>query len=154
MGEDLTTGQGLFARDNHEWQGKDHGDLLSVIKEVKPHVLIGISPESKAFTEEVVKEMSKYVSRPIILPLSNPTRPHEADPKDVNEWPKSKVVIATGSPFPPVEYNEKEYKVGESPRRTPHSEYESQAHLTAECNNSMAFPSIGLGAVLTRSKLL
>ena len=154
MGEDLTTGQGPFARDDNEWQDKDHGDLLSVIKEVKPHVLIGTSTKPKAFTEEVVKEMSKYVDRPIILPLSNPTRLHEADPKDINEWSKGKALIATGSPFPPVEYNGKEYEVGKSPRRTPHSQYESLTHLTAECNNSTAFPGIGLGAVLSQSKLL
>ncbi|KAL9068902.1 MAG: hypothetical protein Q9161_005874 [Pseudevernia consocians] len=135
QGEDLTIGQGPFARDDKEWQGKDHNDLLSVIKEVKPHVMIGTSTKPKAFTEEVVKEMSKHVERPIIFPLSNPTRLHEADPKDINEWSKGKALIATGSPFPPVEYNGKKYEV-------------------AECNNSTAFPGICLGAVLCRSRLL
>lgn len=112
QGEDLTIGQGPFARDDKDWQGKEHNDLLSVIKEVKPHVLIGTSTKPKAFTEEVVKEMSKHVKRPIIFPLSNPTRLHEADPKDINEWSKGKALIATGSPFPPVEYNGKKYEVG------------------------------------------
>lgn len=135
MGGDLTIGQRQFARDDKDWEEKDHGDLLSVIREVKPHALIGTSTKPKAFTEEVVKEMSKHVDRPIILPLSNPTRLHEADPKDINEWSKGKALIATGSPFPPVEYNGKKYEV-------------------AECNNSTAFPGIGLGAVLSRSKLL
>lgn len=135
MADDLTIGQGPFARDDTDWQGKDHGDLLSVIKEVKPHVLIGTSTKPKAFTEAVVKEMSKHVDGPIILPLSNPTRLHEANPKDINKWSKGKALIATGSPFPPVEYNGKKYEV-------------------AECNNSTAFPGIGLGAVLSRSKLL
>lgn len=113
-GDGLTIGQGPFAREDKDWQGKDHGDLLSVVKEVKPHVLIGTSTKSKAFTEEVVKEMSKHVERPIIFPLSNPTRLHEADPKDINEWSKGKALIATGSPFPPVEYNGKKYEVGKS----------------------------------------
>lgn len=135
IGDDLTIGQGPFARDDKDWQGKDHADLLSVIKKVKPHVLIGTSTKPKAFNEDVVKEMSKHVDRPIIFPLSNPTRLHEADPKDINEWSEGKALIATGSPFPPVEYNGKEYEV-------------------AECNNSTAFPGIGLGAVLSRSKLL
>ncbi|KAL2041898.1 hypothetical protein N7G274_005085 [Stereocaulon virgatum] len=135
LGEDLTIGQGPFARDDKDWQGKDHNELLSVIKEVKPHVLIGTSTKPKSFTKEVVEEMSKHVERPIILPLSNPTRLHEADPKDINEWSKGKALIATGSPFPPVEYNGKHYEV-------------------AECNNSTAFPGIGLGTVLSRSKLL
>ncbi|KAL9134185.1 MAG: hypothetical protein Q9175_004639 [Cornicularia normoerica] len=125
QGEDLTIGQGPFARDDKEWQGKDHNDLLSVVEEVKPHVMIGTSTKPKAFTEEVVKEMSKHVERPIIFPLSNPTRLHEADPKDINEWSEGKALIATGSPFPPVEYNGRKYEVG-----------------------------IGLGTVLCRSRLL
>ena len=112
MGDSLTTGQGPFARDEKEWHGKDHKDLLSIIREVKPHVLIGTSTKPKAFTEEVVKEMSKHVERPIILPLSNPTSLHEADPKDIYNWSEGRALIATGSPFPPVEYNGKKYEVG------------------------------------------
>ena len=114
MGQELTKGQPPFARNDREWQGKDHQDLLSVIKEVKPHVLIGTSTKPKAFTEEVVKEMAKHVDRPIIFPLSNPTQLHEADPKDINEWTQGKALIATGSPFPPVEYNGRKYEIGRS----------------------------------------
>jgi malate dehydrogenase (oxaloacetate-decarboxylating) len=79
--------------------------------------------------------MASHVERPIVFPLSNPTRLHEADPKDINEWTKGKALIATGSPFPPVKYNGKEYEV-------------------AECNNSTCFPGIGLGCVLSRSRLV
>ncbi|CAD6578970.1 MAG: NAD-dependent malic enzyme, mitochondrial [Alectoria sarmentosa] len=82
---DLTIGQGQTARDDEEWQGKDHNDLLSVIKEVKPHVMTGTSIKPRASTEEVVKEMSKHVDGSVIFPLSNPTRPYEADRKDINE---------------------------------------------------------------------
>lgn len=114
MGENLTNGQQPFARDDEEWQGEDHHDLLSIIREVKPHILIGTSTKPKAFTEEVVKEMAKHVDRPIILPLSNPTRLHEADPKDIYEWTEGRALIATGSPFPPVEYNGRKYEVGRS----------------------------------------
>lgn len=110
----LTHAQVQYAKDDKNWEGKEHDDLLSVIKEVKPHVLIGTSTKPKAFTEEVVKEMAKHVDRPIIFPLSNPTRLHEADPKDINEWTEGKALIATGSPFPPVKYNGKEYEVGRS----------------------------------------
>ncbi|KAE8444149.1 hypothetical protein EG329_000837 [Mollisiaceae sp. DMI_Dod_QoI] len=131
----LTNAQIPYAREDSDWSGKSHSDLLSVIKEVKPHVLIGTSTKPKAFTEEVVKEMASHVDRPIIFPLSNPTRLHEADPKDINEWTKGKALIATGSPFPPVTYEGKEYEV-------------------AECNNSTCFPGIGLGCVLSRTKLL
>ena len=112
MGNSLTIGQGPFARDEKEWQGKDHKDLLTIIREVKPHVLIGTSTKPKAFTEEVVKEMSKHVERPIILPLSNPTRLHEADPKDIYKWSEGRALIATGSPFPPIEHHGKKYEIG------------------------------------------
>ena len=112
MGDSLTIGQGPFARDEKEWHGKDHKDLLTIIREVKPHVLIGTSTKPKAFTQEVVKEMSKHVERPIILPLSNPTRLHEADPKDIYKWSEGRALIATGSPFPPVEHNGKKYEIG------------------------------------------
>ena len=112
MGNSLTIGQSPFARHDKEWQGKDHKDLLTIIREVKPHVLIGTSTKPKAFTEEVVREMSKHVERPIILPLSNPTRLHEADPKDVYKWSEGKALIATGSPFPPVKHNGKKYEIG------------------------------------------
>jgi malate dehydrogenase (oxaloacetate-decarboxylating) len=134
-GDKLTRAQVPYARADAEWEGKDHSDLLSVIKEVKPHVLIGTSTKPKAFTKEIIEEMASHVERPIIFPLSNPTRLHEADPKDINDWTKGKALIATGSPFPPVTYEGKEYVV-------------------AECNNSTCFPGIGLGCVLSRARLL
>ena len=111
-GDKLTPAQVNFARDDSEWKEKEHDDLLSVVREVKPHVLIGTSTKPKAFTEEIVKEMARHVDRPIIFPLSNPTRLHEADPKDLSEWTKGKALISTGSPFPPVEYNGKKYEIG------------------------------------------
>jgi malate dehydrogenase (oxaloacetate-decarboxylating) len=132
---DLTSAQIRFARSAKEWEGKDTKSLQAIIKEVKPHVLIGTSTRPGSFTKEVVKEMAKHVDRPIIFPLSNPTRLHEARPHDLTEWTDGKALIATGSPFPPVEYNGKRYEV-------------------AECNNSTCFPGIGLGCVLSRSKLL
>lgn len=77
-------------------------------------MLIGTSTCPKAFTEEIVKEMTKHVEMPIIFPLSNPARLHEADPQDLYTWTKGKALIATGSPFPPVEYSEKQYEVGKT----------------------------------------
>ena len=108
----MTKAQVNYAKDDEDWNGKDHGDLLSVVEAVKPHVLIGVSTKPKAFTEEIVKEMAKHVERPIIFPLSNPTRLHEADPADLYEWTDGKVLVSTGSPFPPVEYQGKEYEIG------------------------------------------
>ncbi|KAL2009299.1 hypothetical protein VTN00DRAFT_7493 [Thermoascus crustaceus] len=134
-GDKLTPAQIPFARDDAEWPDKGQLDLLSVVRKVKPHILIGTSTKPKAFTEEVVKEMAKHVDHPIIFPLSNPTRLHEAQPKDINDWTEGRALIATGSPFPPVEYNGVKYEI-------------------AECNNSTCFPGIGLGAVLSRARLL
>lgn len=86
--------------------------MLSVVKEVKPHVLIGTSTKPGAFTKEIVQEMAKHVERPIIFPLSNPTKLHEAKPQDLFNWTEGKVLVATGSPFPSAEYNGKKYEVG------------------------------------------
>ena len=89
--------------------------MLSVVKEVKPHVLIGTSTKPGAFTQEIVQEMAKHVERPIIFPLSNPTKLHEAKPQDLFNWTEGKVLVATGSPFSPAEYNGKKYEVGKQP---------------------------------------
>lgn len=135
QGDDLTIAQQPFARKDSEWEGKDTTSLQQIIREVKPHALIGTSTRPKTFTKDVVQEMALHVERPIIFPLSNPTRLHEADPKDLIAWTNGKALIATGSPFPPVKHDGKEYEV-------------------AECNNSTCFPGIGLGAILSRSKVL
>lgn len=136
MKDDLTPAQHPYAKLDQEWEGADHKVLLDIVKKVKPHVLIGTSTKPKTFTKEVVQEMAKHVERPIIFPLSNPTRLHEADPKDLFEWTDGKVLTATGSPFPPVETKE------------------GKKREIAECNNSTTFPGIGLGAVLSRAKLM
>ena len=112
-GDSLTHAQVSYAREDSDWQGKDHSNLLSVVKQVHPHVLIGTSTKPKTFTKEVVHEMAAHAERPIIFPLSNPTQLHEADPQDLNEWTEGKALIATGSPFPPVEYNGRRYEVCE-----------------------------------------
>jgi len=135
MKDDLTPAQHPYAKPDHEWEGIDHKSLLDVVKEVKPHVLIGTSTKPKSFTREVVQEMARHVERPIVFPLSNPTKLHEADPHDLYKWTDGKVLTATGSPFPPVDLNGK-------------------THEIAECNNSTTFPGIGLGAVLSRARLM
>lgn len=110
----MTPAQESFAREDEDWPADESRDLLSVIKKVHPHVLIGTSTKPKAFTEDIVKEMAKHVERPIIFPLSNPTRLHEAEPKDLYEWTEGRALVATGSPFPPVEYKGAKYDIGKS----------------------------------------
>lgn len=134
---DLNPAQKGFAKPAEEWKdGKT--DLESVIEKVKPNVLIGTSTVPKSFTESVIRTMARHTDRPIVLPLSNPTRLHEAVPEDILKWTDGKALVATGSPFPPVkgawgpDGREREIEV-------------------AECNNSVVFPGIGLGAVLCRA---
>ena len=104
-----------FVRPDEEWEGvptNDNGEvsLLEAVKKIKPTVLIGCSTHGGAFTEEVVREMAKGVDRPIIFPLSNPSRLAEVDPARANNWTNGKALLATGSPFPPVKMpNGKDY---------------------------------------------
>ncbi|KAM0278462.1 hypothetical protein ACHAQH_005129 [Verticillium albo-atrum] len=137
---DVSPAQKGFCKDASEWEGKDTS-LLSVIKEVQPNVLIGTSTVPKSFTEEIVRAMAEGVERPIILPLSNPTRLHEAVPEDLLNWTDGKALVATGSPFKPVK----------GPWADDGSEIEIEI---AECNNSVVFPGIGLGSVLSRASLV
>ena len=115
QGDQLTPAQVPFARDDSEWNTKSDApapDLLSVVKTVKPHVLVGTSTKPKAFTADIIREMARHIQRPIVFPLSNPTRLHEADPKDINEWTDGRALMATGSPFPPVKRNGTQYEIG------------------------------------------
>ncbi|MEM0910236.1 MAG: malic enzyme-like NAD(P)-binding protein, partial [Pseudomonadota bacterium] len=95
--------------------------------------LIGVSGQSGLFTEQVIRAMKTHKERPIIFPLSNPSRQVEARPEQVIEWTDGNVVIATGSPFNPVQYNGKTYPI-------------------AQCNNSYIFPGIGLGVVVAKAR--
>ena len=141
MSCNLSPAQRVYAKDASS-KGWDNAEkeigLLSVIRKVKPKVLIGTSTVRGAFTEEIVRAMAAGTTRPVIFPLSNPTSLHEAVPADILAWTDGKALVATGSPFEPV-------KGPWGPRGR---EVEMQV---AECNNSVVFPGIGLGAVLCRA---
>ncbi|KAG6878490.1 hypothetical protein C0992_008004 [Termitomyces sp. T32_za158] len=128
-----------FARPNAEWHGVQRDKtgkihLLEVVKHVKPTVLIGCSTSAGAFTEDIVKAMAAGCERPIILPLSNPSRLVEVNPKDAIDWTDGKALLATGSPFPPAKMpNRKDY-------------------IIAECNNALIYPGLGFGAILAQSR--
>ncbi|GMG19115.1 unnamed protein product [[Candida] boidinii] len=123
--------QQLYADPASEWEGVDTTCLLDVVRKVKPTTLIGCSTQAGAFTEDIIKEMYKYNNRPIVFPLSNPTRLHEAVPVDVMKWTDNNALIATGSPFKPVD-----------------------GYVISENNNCFTFPGIGLGAVLSRASVI
>jgi malate dehydrogenase (oxaloacetate-decarboxylating) len=107
--------------------------LEDVVKNVHPTILIGSSTLPGAFTETVIREMAKHVDRPIIFPLSNPTEKSEAKPEDLIHWTNGKALIATGSPFPPVEFQGRYIPI-------------------AQCNNALVFPGIGLGIIATKAR--
>jgi malate dehydrogenase (oxaloacetate-decarboxylating) len=100
--------------------------LADVVRNVKPTILIGTSTIAGAFSEAIVTEMARHVERPVIMPLSNPTSHAEALPADLLAWTDGKALIATGSPFPPVDHNE-------------------VRHVIAQANNALIFPGLGLG---------
>ena len=113
----------------------DYPSLLDVMNCAKPDVLIGVSGQPGLFTEQVIRAMKQNCELPFIFPLSNPSRQVEARPEQVIEWTDGEVVIATGSPFKPVEYKGRVFAI-------------------AQCNNAYIFPGIGLGVVAAKAKLI
>jgi malate dehydrogenase (oxaloacetate-decarboxylating) len=121
--------------DTYKITGDEQKDLLSLIKKFKPTILIGTSGQPNTITQEMVETMCSYTERPIILPFSNPTELAEAKPSDVIHWSKGKALIATGSPFEPVTFEDKTFHIGQG-------------------NNVFIFPGVGLGAILSGAKVV
>ena len=113
-----------------EYSGRAPG-LLETIRGARATVLLGLSGQAGAFTEPVVRAMLENAERPVIFPLSNPTSNSEAVPEDVLRWTDCQAIVATGSPFPPVECNGRTIHIGQG-------------------NNAFVFPGIGFGSVLAR----
>ncbi|KRN12362.1 malate dehydrogenase [Fructilactobacillus fructivorans] len=133
---DLTPGQKEFARSRSEFDNsEDLTDLLSIVKAVHPSIMVGTSTQHGAFTEDVIKEMAAHTERPIIMPISNPTKLAEATAPDLIKWTDGRALVATGVPSAPVEYNGVKYEIGQA-------------------NNALVYPGIGLGAIAaTATKL-
>ncbi len=108
-------------------------DLLDVVRNAKATVLIGVSGQPGAFTENVVREMAKHTDRPVIFPLSNPTSRAEATPRDLLQWTDGRALVGTGSPFDPVEINGRSIQI-------------------AQTNNSYIFPGLALGIIVSKAK--
>ncbi len=118
-----------------EWQTTwpDRIDLLDVMRNARPTVLIGVSGQPGAFSRHVIGAMAQSAARPVIFPLSNPTSRCEATPADLLAWTEGKAVIGAGSPFPPMR------KDG-APR------------AVDQTNNAYVFPGLGLGAIVAQAR--
>lgn len=116
-----------------DWQfAGDWPDLQEVVSNARPSVLIGVSGKAGLFTESIIHTLYQQCRQPIIMPLSNPTSQIEAQPSDLLAWTEGNALIATGSPFKPVEWAGRSYPI-------------------AQCNNSYIFPGIGLGVIVSQA---
>ena len=103
---DLSEGQRTFAKPASivgAWGLSGPAQLADVVHHVDVGVLLGLSTAAGAFTEEIVRELASKTERPIIFPLSNPTSRAEAHPAELDEWTDGRALIATGSPFSPLQ---------------------------------------------------
>ncbi|HCY3099951.1 TPA: NAD-dependent malic enzyme [Staphylococcus aureus] len=132
--DDLTEAQQVFAKNRNEFSNTvNWKNLNEVIENIKPTVLIGTSTQTGAFTEDAVKEMFKHTERPVIFPLSNPTKLSEATAQDLLKWTNGKALIGTGIPYNDIEYNGVNYSIGQA-------------------NNALMYPGLGLGLIASNAK--
>src|SRR3984957_2894415 len=136
--EGIQPAQQSFVRNKAEVAGWTVSDssgiqLLDVVRNVKPTVLVGISGQGGVFTEEIIREMEKHTERPVIFPLSNPTSHEEAVPADLLKWTEGRALVATRSPFAATTINGK------------------AVHIT-QTNNSYIFPGLALGILVSRAR--
>ena len=132
----LTPKQKPFTRQRTEFANANKlTDLLSVVKAVHPTVMIGTSTQPGAFSEAVVKEMAAHTKRPVIFPLSNPTKLAEAKAADLLKWTAGRALVATGIPAGTINYDGVDYHIGQA-------------------NNALIYPGVGFGALAAQAKLL
>ena len=109
--------------------------IEDVVSHARPTVLLGLSGQPGSFTENIIKGMKEHCPRPVIFPLSNPTSKAEATPEDIYRWTEGSAVVATGSPFPDVDFQDRVFKIGQG-------------------NNVFIFPGVGLGTLAVKAKIV
>ena len=134
--DDLTPEQKPFAKKRADFSNAEKlTDLLEVVKTVKPTILVGTSTQPNTFTKEIVEAICENTERPMIFPLSNPTKLAEASAKDLIEWSDGKAFVATGIPADTVSYKGVDYVIGQA-------------------NNALIYPGLGLGMLASEASLL
>jgi len=108
-------------------------DLLTVVRAVRPTVLIGATATPNTFTEPILRAMAEACARPIVFPLSNPTSRAEATPAQVLAWTDGRALVATGNPFDPVVVDGHARRIGQA-------------------NNAFIFPGLGLAAIVAGAR--
>ena len=136
--KDLTPEQMIYAQPENrvaDWPRTNNRNvgLADVVGHIDATILIGLSTVGGAFSETIVREMARKVERPIIFPLSNPTSKSEATAEDLIRWTDGRALVATGSPFAPVNYEGRKIPI-------------------AQCNNIYIFPAVGLGVIASSAR--
>lgn len=135
---DISPSQQFLVRargDLSDWklENSNRIELFDVVENARPTTLIGVSGQAGAFTERVVRAMARYVDRPIIFPLSNPTSRSEAVPQQLIEWTEGRALVGTGSPYPAAQYCDRTIEIDQT-------------------NNSYIFPGVGLGVLACEAR--
>jgi malic enzyme len=109
--------------------------LVETIRERRPTILVGTTGVAGTFSIAVIRTMAGALDpdeTPLVLPLSNPTASCEATPTDILAWTDGRALVATGSPFAPVEVGGGRREIGQA-------------------NNAFIFPGVGLGAIVAEA---
>ncbi len=133
----LCAGRGNIAEHKepyaHEHEYLDN--LLDAVRELQPTALLGLSGQPQTFTQDVVEAMAEINERPIIFALSNPTSMAECTAEQAYTWSGGRAIFASGSPFDPVRY-------------------QGQTFVPGQGNNAYIFPGVGLGVIVSRSRVV
>lgn len=104
------------------------GDLATIVKTLRPTVLIGASGAPGIFDARVLGALAEATPRPIVFALSNPPSKAECTAEQAYTFTDGRAIFASGSPFPPVVFGGRTLTPGQG-------------------NNSCIFPGVGLGVL-------